>query len=260
MMKFNKNIVLLVFIYFLLSIFYPLASYAQDALSKAELLFIQKKYWQTIEECNSVITANPGNNDILSKANYLAGASYVNLFDFLTGKKSFKSVVEKYPNSAYYEDSYIALGDVELLQENYREALDSYLEFYNSNPSRKRRATLYFRLAEVNLKLKDRKEFKKFYDKLQQEYPNSFEASDSRRLEDQSTIYTVQVGAFTNYDNAENFVKKLRSQGYDVYSVLCMLSGKKLCRIRVGKLKTRYEAEELKKRLEKDGYYAKIFP
>ncbi len=80
------------------------------------------------------------------------------------------------------------------------------------------------------------------------------------RLEGQDTFHTVQVGAFTNYDNAEKFIEELRKKGYDVYSVLCMLSGKKLCRVRIGKFETRGEAEALKKKLEKDGYFAKIFP
>ena len=257
----NMKIKKFLFFVICLSIFSNLSSaFAQDALGKAENLFLQKKYWQAVEECTALIKANPDKPEVLSKANYLAGASYVNLFDFLTGKKSFMTVVAKYKGSAYYEDAYLALGDVELLQENYKEALAAYQEFYNTNPSKKRRATLYFRLAEVNLKLNDQKEFKRYYNMLQEEFPNSFEARDARRLEGLDTIYTVQVGAFTNYDNAEKFIQKLKAKGYDVYSVLCMLSGKKLCRIRVGKLKTHEEAEELKKRLEKDGYFAKIFP
>ncbi len=233
---------------------------AQGALDKAEILFLQKKYWQAIEECTAVIQAHPNEPEVLSKANYIAGAGYINIFDFLTGKKSFMAIIAKYKNSAYYEDAYIALGDVEMLQENYKEALSIYAEFYRTNPSKKRLATLYFRLAEVNLKLNNDAEFKKYLSKLREEFPDSFEAKDSRRLEGLDTVYTVQVGAFADYDNAEKFIQDLKAKGYDVYSVLCMLSGKKLCRIRVGKLNSRAEAEELKKRLEKDGYFAKIYP
>lgn len=234
--------------------------WAQDSVAKANALFLKKQYWQAIEACTENIRNNPGNADILSESNYLAGASYVNLFDFLTAKKSFKVVVDKYKGSAYYEDAYLALGDVELLQENYYEALRLYTEFYVTSPSKKRLATLYFRLAEVNLKLGDQKEYKKYFDKLEQEFPLSFEARDARRLQGCDVFYTVQVGAFTHYDNAEKFIDQLKDKGYEVYSVLCMLSGKKLCRVRIGKFKTRGEAEELKKKLELDGYFAKIFP
>jgi len=235
-------------------------AFALGSLDTAKSLYMEKKYCQAIEEFGAVISANPDAPEILSEANYFTGASYVNLFDFLTAKKNFKAIVEKYKGSAYYEDAYLALGDVEFLQENYREALKAYTEFYVTVPSTRRMATLYFRLAEVNLKLNNRKEFNKYLGKLRQEFPQTFEAKDAGRLEGQESFYTVQVGAFTNYDNAEKFIEVLRSKGYDVYSVTCMLAGKKLCRIRVGKFETRPEAEELKKRLERDGYFAKIFP
>lgn len=250
-----KNLFFFAYVIFFLS---PNSCFAQDALSKAEGLFLQKKYWQAIEEANEVIKNNPGDKDVLAHADYLAGTSYVHLFDFLTAKKSFAAIVEKYKESRYYEDAYLALGDVALLQENLQEALKIYTEFYLTNPSKKRLATLYFRLAEVNLKLGNQEESAKYLKKLKDEFPGSFEARDSKRLSAHDVYYTCQVGAFTNYENAEKFIAKLKAQGYEVYSVLCMLSDKKLCRVRIGKFKTRAEAESLKAKLEKDGYFVKI--
>src|SRR3990172_7333515 len=101
--------------------FFPLKAFAEDPMSKARTFFMQRQYWQTVEACTDVINNYPHDPGYLSEANYLAGASYVNLFDFLTAKKSFKAVVEKYKWSAYYEDAYLGLGDVELLQENFQE-------------------------------------------------------------------------------------------------------------------------------------------
>ncbi len=233
---------------------------AEDPLNKAKALFLQHKYIQAIDECSSVIKNHPQDSELLAEANYMVGASYANLFDFLSAKKNFKVVVDKYKGAAYYEDAYMGLGDVEFLQENYKEALKIYNDFLSSGPSKKRLATLYFRLAEVNLKLGDKEEAKKYLDKLQKEFPLSFEAKDARRLSVNEEFYTVQVGAFVNYANAEKFISELKGKGYDVYSVLCMLSGKKLCRIRVGRSKSLAEAEALKKKLDAQGYFAKVFP
>jgi TolA-binding protein len=234
---------------------------AEDPLKKAKSLFLQHQYVQAIDECSSVINNHPQDPELLAEANYLVGASYANLFDFLSAKKNFKVIVEKYKGAAYFEDAYMGLGDVEFLQENYKEALKIYNDFLSSGPSKKRLATLYFRLAEVNLKLGDKKEeAKKYLDKLQKEFPLSFEARDARRLSVNEEFYTVQVGAFVNYANAEKFISELKGKGYDVYSVLCMLSGKKLCRIRVGRSKSLAEAEALKKKLDAQGYFAKVFP
>ncbi len=147
---------------FIMSIVWVSGACAQATIDTAKSLYLEKKYWQAIEEFGTVIKDNPNNSEILAEANYFTGASYLNLFDFLTAKKNFKAIVEKYKGTAYYEDAYIALGDVELLQENYQEALKAYTEFYVSSPSKKRLATLYFRLAEVNLKLDNQKEYKKY--------------------------------------------------------------------------------------------------
>ena len=238
----------------------PLDLFAEIPMAKAKAFFMQKQYVEAIEECTAVIHEHPNDPDVLSEANYFAGASYANLFDFLTAKKNFDVIIAQYKGSPYYEDAYMGLGDVEFLQENYSQALKVYHDFLTTQPSKKRLATLYFRLAEVNLKMGDKAEYQKYFDKLQNEFPLSFEARDARRLTVHEDFYTVQVGAFTNYENAQRFIERLKSKGYDVYSVLCMLSGKKLCRIRIGKYKTLGEAEEVKKALEKDGYFAKIFP
>jgi tetratricopeptide (TPR) repeat protein len=169
-------------------------------------------------------------------------------------------VVEKYAGTAVFEDAYLGWGDVEFLQENYVEALKVYEGFLNTKPSKKRLATLYFRLSEAYLKQGNREAYDKYLKKLQNEFPGTFEVRDARRIVEKDTFYTVQVGAFTNYENAEKFIAQLRSKGYEVYSVLCMLSGKKLCRIRIGKFRTENEAESLKHKLEQDGFYAKVFP
>ncbi|MFH0877705.1 MAG: SPOR domain-containing protein [Candidatus Omnitrophota bacterium] len=235
-------------------------AFAEDVLGKAKVLFLQKQYWQTIEECTAVINANSDQPQVLAQANYFAGASYVNLFDFLTAKKNFKVIVEKYTQTPYFEDAYLGLGDVEFLQENFDQALKVYEDFLTFSPSSKRRATLYFRLAEVYLRTGNEKQFQAYYGKLQQEFPLSFEARDARRLSHQADGYTVQVGAFTNYDNAKKTIAALKAKGYDVYSVLCLLSGQKLCRIRVGRCASLKDAELLKDRLELEGYPAKIFP
>ncbi len=236
------------------------AGAAEEPLAKAEVFYLQKLYVQAIEASQEAIQKHPQDVELVAHANYLTGASYVNLFDFLTAKKNFQTVVDRYKHSAYYEDAYLALGDVEFLQENLEEALLVYQAFLEEGPSPKRRATLYFRLAEAYLKGGDVAKSRVYLKRLREEFPGSFEARDAGRLNGEKVFYTVQVGAFTDFKNAETFVDGLKAKGYDVYSVLCMLSGKKLCRVRIGKFADPKEAEALQEKLTLDGYYSKIFP
>jgi len=232
---------------------------AEEPLAKAEAFYLQKLYVQAIEACQEAIREHPKDVDLVARANYLTGASYANLFDFLTAKKNFQTVVGRYKGSAYYEDAYLALGDVEFLQENLGEALEVYHAFLGEGPSSKRRATLYFRLAEAYLKLGNVAKSREYLKRLRREFPGSFEARDAGRLTGEKVWYTVQVGAFTDFKNADKFVAELKAGGYEVYSVLCMLSGKKLCRVRIGKFSEQREARALQEKLTRDGYYSKVF-
>ncbi len=232
---------------------------AEEPLAKAEVFYLQKFYVQAIAASQDAIQEHLQDVELAARANYLTGASYVNLFDFLTAKKNFLTVVDRYKNTAYYEDAYLGLGDVEFLQENIEEALKVYRAFLGEDPSSKRRATLYFRLAEVYLKKGDVAAGRQYLKKLREEFPGSFEARDADRLSAEKVWYTVQVGAFTDFKNAEKFIAGLTAKGYEVYSVLCMLSGKKLCRVRIGKFADRKDAQSLQKKLTLEGYYSKVF-
>ncbi|MGE5279998.1 MAG: SPOR domain-containing protein [Deltaproteobacteria bacterium] len=236
------------------------AAAAEEPLGKAEAFYLQKLYVQAIDAAQEAIRDDPNDRELVAHADYLTGAAYVNLFDFLTAKKSFQAVVAKYKDTAYFEDAYLGLADVEFLQENMEEALRAYEAFAEANPSPKRKATLYFRLAEIYLKKGDLDRSRAYLKKLHEEFPASFEARDAGRLSGEKVWYTVQVGAFTDFKNAEAFVNELKVKGYDVYSVLCMLSGKKLCRIRIGRFADKSEAAALQDKLKREGYYSKVFP
>jgi tetratricopeptide (TPR) repeat protein len=248
-------------LYILLGVFIAAhPAFAQEPLDKARTLFLQRQYVQAIDACSAVIASHREENELLAQANYLTAASYAQIFDFLSAKKNLRAIVDNYKGTSLYEDAYLGLGDIEFLQENFKEALKKYDEFLASRPSKKRLATLYFRLADVNQRLGNKEASQKYLALLEREFPLSFEARDARRLMASEGFYTVQVGAFINYANAEKFIAELKAKGYEVYSVLCMLADKKLCRVRIGRFKTMQEAEEAKKKLEAEGYFAKIFP
>lgn len=61
----------------------------------------------------------------------------------------------------------------------------------------------------------------------------------------EESFFTLQVGAFINKQNASTLQKKLIQKGYTVYIIESFnKSGEKVYQIRIGKFKTRKEAEE----------------
>ena len=64
--------------------------------------------------------------------------------------------------------------------------------------------------------------------------------------------FAVQVGSFTNLDNAERLKGQLQSVGFSVFSFDEPVGGRTIWRVRVGTVDTREEAEALLTRLRED--------
>jgi cell division septation protein DedD len=78
-------------------------------------------------------------------------------------------------------------------------------------------------------------------------------ADPSRSAEPAGSYFSVQVGALRSRAGADAVLKELSARGYDGYIVEPQ-AGSSLYRVRVGKYKDRRDAEELKRRLEKENF------
>src|SRR5665648_59269 len=63
-------------------------------------------------------------------------------------------------------------------------------------------------------------------------------------------VYTVQVGAFSAEQNAQNLATEIRDKGYQTYVV----KGEKLYKIQVGEFKSNQEAQNVLQKLKELGY------
>jgi len=63
-------------------------------------------------------------------------------------------------------------------------------------------------------------------------------------------VYTVQVGAFSKEEGAQNLAKEIRVKGYQTY----VIKGKTLYKVQVGEFKTSDEAKAISEKLKKLGY------
>ena len=74
-------------------------------------------------------------------------------------------------------------------------------------------------------------------------------------------MWAVQLGSFSNKDNAEKLAADLRKQGYAAFlSQLTTNSGELRHRVRIGPQKDREGAEEMARRLSRAGYEGQVVP
>jgi DedD protein len=73
-------------------------------------------------------------------------------------------------------------------------------------------------------------------------------------------MWAVQLGSFSNEDNAEKLVDDLRKQGYAAFRSQIKTSSGPLQRVRIGPQKDRESAEDMAARLLKVGHKGQVVP
>jgi DedD protein len=73
-------------------------------------------------------------------------------------------------------------------------------------------------------------------------------------------MWAVQLGSFSNKDNAEKLAADLRKQGYAAFLSQLSTGGVQLHRVRIGPQKDRASAEAMASRLAKVGHNGQVVP
>lgn len=251
----KKKAVFIIFQLLVVSFQLSVYSYA-DSLGRAEALYLQGSYSESINECAVNISKD---SRIRDKAYYLISLSYLKINDTEKAREKLKLITDNFRDSRYFDSAKLAYADSFFLEQNYTRAKELYEALIKS--SAKLSSTAYLRLGQCALKSGNWQEVKNYGDTLVQNYPLSLEAALFKELlKNNEFFFTVQVGCFANLENARRLANKLKSENFDSYIDELSLSGNRLYRVRVGKLKSRQEAEAIKEALSKNGYHTRIYP
>lgn len=229
-------------------------------LDKVKIYFLNGDYNQAILEAEKIL-ASYGSIPNLDELYYILGLSYLKKGNYLRASDIFEIILKEYKDSAFSQEAKMSLADTYLLRQDYDKAEHYYKDLIVSNPHTKLKAIVYYRLGQVGIKKSDTQKAKEYLDKLKEEFPLNLEIKLNKDLYTTSYIYyTVQVGSFINPSNAKNLCNKLIDEGYDAYIQELDTGGKRIYRVRVGRLNSRLEAVQLENKLSSQGYLTKIIP
>lgn len=85
-------------------------------------------------------------------------------------------------------------------------------------------------------------------------YNSELFGSLTNKTDNDDIIYRVQVGAFSNRNNANNMLNALKKLGFDGYLVPVNVNGKSLLRVQVGAFSVYTNAVNMKNKLSSAGY------
>ncbi|MBN3038303.1 MAG: SPOR domain-containing protein [Candidatus Omnitrophica bacterium] len=218
---------LVIFVIFCLIGFFEGSLFA-DAFRDIEALILKDSYNQAAKECIDIISGKY-NSSIKAKAHYLLGLCLLKQGKYEQARKQFSNVVNRYFRSQYYDDASLGIADSYFISGECAQASNLYKEFLRDFP----RSELTS-IARTHLK--------------QCAQGPTFNNS----------CFSIQVGCFSNKENADKLLSELSNQGYEAY--ILKLSNDDLHRVRVGRFSTRLEAEFLEQRLKAEGYATKVCP
>ncbi len=235
-------------------------SYALN-LDKPKAYLLEGDYKAAILEGEKLVAQDAHSGELY----YILGISYLKDGNFLRASDIFEIILKEFKNSAFRDEAKVGLGDTYFLRGDFAMAQDCYRELINSNPQTKLKAQVYYRLSQIGYKNGDTQQGKDYLDKLKKVSPLNLESSLNKDLcllsgPSAGLYYTIQVGAFSNITNANNFTHTLSQKGYPAYIDEVGSQGKISYRVRIGKFKLRDEALNLERRLSREGYPTKICP
>ncbi len=237
--------------------FEPSGAFA--GIEQAEAAFLKGDYAVSIKNCEQIINSKSAKSGEIANAYYLKARSLIKEDKAGEAGEIFQKIISRFSTSQFADRAQFGMGDVLFCQGNFSGAIGEYRKVTEQYPRSQLLAITLYRLAKSCLELGRMEEARFYFQKLQQDYPLSFESKLIDELDDSEFIYSVQAGCFGKYDNAERFVKKLKGQGFDAY-----ISEKEgypvFYRVRIGRYKTLSEARACSAMLEKKGHKTKICP
>lgn len=218
------------------------------SMEQAEAAFLRGEYDFALKNC-----------DASAQGRYLKARIFLKQDKIIPAQEAFKTILADFSQSDIAQAAQLGLADTYFADERYEDAIAGYRKLQEKYPHSEFSAISLYKLGKCYLKLGAMEQARFYFQKLQQEYPLSFEAKLIDELDNSEFAHSVQVGCFSGYENAERLVSKLKKKGFDAY-----ISEKEgfpvFYRVRVGKFKTENEAKSCKKSLEKKGYKTKLCP
>ncbi|MCM8770267.1 MAG: tetratricopeptide repeat protein [Candidatus Omnitrophica bacterium] len=248
------NLAILVYL-----VLYPaVASYSSD-FHNIRVNFLKGDYNACIVEGEKILIDAYHSRDA-DELYYLLATSYLKTGNYLRAEDIFEILIKEFKDSKFRDEAYIGLGDVCLLEGDFSGAEAKYRELLRINPSTKLISLVTLKLAQVMLKQGKWEEARQYLNKLNEDFPLSLERRLAESFWNDDFYFTIQVGSFSDANNAKKLSQKLNEKKYPAYVDEFKVNDKITYRVRVGKFNTRQEAEDLAKKLAGLGYPTKIFP
>jgi len=220
---------------------------------------LKEDYYQALDECYALDRRTNRNSEKAEILHLKALCNY-NLHNYADARELFKRSLKSSIGDLSTEN-YIGIADTYFMESNYKNAISIYKQIIDKKENKNYKANLRFKLGRAYQKQAEWTKSSIQFKALEKKYSKSLETEIAKANSTGGNFFTIQVGSFSNKDNAEKLRDDLKAKDYDSYIVTLKNNGHKLYRVRVGKfvslVAAQYEEGQIK---AKEHLPTHIFP
>ena len=241
---------------------YPDSEWAAKSLFQlGQCYYLQGNYDKALDHYGKIIVSYP-KDETYWPARYWKCRSLIAKGDYEEAVGALLSLKDTDSAETGKDMVLLSLGNCYLGMKRYEDATATCRSLIQSMPDSQQIPSAYLMLAMGLQNLDRLEEAETFYQKVAKDHPQSIEAQQARQIlqtispakdKDKksapassvrsSPYFTIKVGAFSNKRNAMNLTNQLKKKGYTV-SIVTASDGSSLCKVMVGKFRTRSAALE----------------
>ncbi len=255
--KINKTFVIVVAVLFFNAPF----SYARvtPELETIRQFFLKGEYDHVIERMEYIDLDESGSAALESL--YFIGVSLIKAGRFSEGRDILSRIIQRKPKIKFRDQAELRMADSFLAEGAPDIALKRYQEIMTKYPDSAGLAHAYEQSAIICQRLGQFDQADSYFKLLQMNAPLSSEATNARRgLTKRVSHFGVQVGSFTDLNNAEILKTELETKGFQPYIQTIQKNASSLYHVLVGEFLSRKEAEGEAKKMESLGYPTHVYP
>lgn len=232
---------------------------AAEELSAIQGAFLRGEYETVVRETGRGLErqGQAGEDELL----YLRGVSALKLRDWEMARAALNRLVDEQPASPWAPHAWLALSDTWMWAGQPERSLEILERVLREGRAGQLTPQALFRQGKVQRELGLWDAARASFEQAARAAPDSAEAGQAKGiLARDDFFFCVQVGSFVTRANAARLAQELQRRGHAAEVSEAMMSGKLFHRVRVGRYAKRGEAEEESRKLEADGFPARIFP
>lgn len=192
---------------------------------------------------------------------YWAGVAAIYQGHHAQAETIFQELVVSVGNSVLGEKAQLSLIDSMYFLGQYDRALTQAEDFIRRYPSSELLSMASFRKARILLKLGQWDAGREELQKITVGFPHSPDIYVAEELLENPSCFSIQVGSFQDQEKAQEMMSRLHQHGHEPYLITKKdRAGRIFYRVRLGKLPSLRDAQQLESQLAEQGYPTRIYP